>query len=158
MEHVTPATRLLEKRRQMFDVQESLEHQKVEFNRKEEGGEEEREVLQMVRSYVRGVNETIADLTSRGKVPWELSLLKIDVSAPWTPEDVLGIMHVLAFKLSFGFQGPIVKHALIQALGEGIASEWFVSNSIPEAAPNCVGVAQNIQRSSRWPNRAACQS
>lgn len=37
MEHVTPATRLLEKRRQMFDVQESLEHQKVEFNRKEDG-------------------------------------------------------------------------------------------------------------------------
>ena len=33
MEHVTPATRLLEKRRQMFDVQESLEQQKVEFNR-----------------------------------------------------------------------------------------------------------------------------
>ena len=104
----------------------------------EEGGEEEREVLQMVRSYVRGVNETIADLTSRGKVPWELSLLKIDVSAPWTPEDVLGIMHVLAFKLSFGFQGPIVKHALIQALGEGIASEWLVSNSIPEGCPPTV--------------------
>ena len=33
MERVTPATRLLEKRRQMFDVQESLEQQKVEFNR-----------------------------------------------------------------------------------------------------------------------------
>ena len=33
VEHVTPAPRLLEKRRQMFDVQESLEHQKVEFNR-----------------------------------------------------------------------------------------------------------------------------
>ncbi len=36
LEHVSPATRLLEKRRQMFEVQENLETQKVEFNRKEE--------------------------------------------------------------------------------------------------------------------------
>ncbi|DBB07814.1 TPA: hypothetical protein ACH3X3_009224 [Trebouxia sp. C0006] len=36
LEHVSPATRLLEKRRQMFEVQEALEQQKMEFNRKEE--------------------------------------------------------------------------------------------------------------------------
>lgn len=36
LEHVSPATRLLEKRRQMFEVQESLEAQKQEFQRKEE--------------------------------------------------------------------------------------------------------------------------
>ncbi|KAL3154438.1 Cilia- and flagella-associated protein 73 [Trebouxia sp. C0010 RCD-2024] len=36
LEHVSPATRLLEKRRQMFEVQEALEQQKIEFNRKEE--------------------------------------------------------------------------------------------------------------------------
>ena len=36
LEHVSPATRLLEKRRQMFEVQEALEAQKQEFNRKEE--------------------------------------------------------------------------------------------------------------------------
>ena len=34
LEHVSPATRLLEKRRQMFEVQEALEQQKTEFNRK----------------------------------------------------------------------------------------------------------------------------
>lgn len=34
LDHVSPATRLLEKRRQMFEVQEALEHQKQEFNRK----------------------------------------------------------------------------------------------------------------------------
>lgn len=34
LEHVSPATRLLEKRRQMFEVQEALEQQKIEFNRK----------------------------------------------------------------------------------------------------------------------------
>ena len=34
LEHVSPATRLLEKRRQMFEVQEALEQQKMEFNRK----------------------------------------------------------------------------------------------------------------------------
>ena len=33
LEHVSPATRLLEKRRQMFEVQESLEAQKQEFQR-----------------------------------------------------------------------------------------------------------------------------
>ncbi|GBG70268.1 hypothetical protein CBR_g6397 [Chara braunii] len=33
MEHVSPATRLLEKRRQMFEVQEALEAQKAEFAR-----------------------------------------------------------------------------------------------------------------------------
>jgi hypothetical protein len=36
LDHVSPATRLLEKRRQMFEVQEVLEHQKDAFNRKEE--------------------------------------------------------------------------------------------------------------------------
>lgn len=36
LEHVSPATRLLEKRRQMFEVQEALEQQKASFNRKEE--------------------------------------------------------------------------------------------------------------------------
>eukprot|EP00891_Asterochloris_glomerata_P002546 jgi/Astpho2/2546/e_gw1.00048.126.1_t len=36
LEHVSPATRLLEKRRQMFEVQEALEQQKQEFNNKEE--------------------------------------------------------------------------------------------------------------------------
>lgn len=36
LDHVSPATRLLEKRRQMFEVQEVLEHQKEAFNRKEE--------------------------------------------------------------------------------------------------------------------------
>jgi hypothetical protein len=34
LEHVSPATRLLEKRRQMFEVQEALEQQKQEFARK----------------------------------------------------------------------------------------------------------------------------
>lgn len=34
LEHVSPATRLLEKRRLMFEVQEALEQQKAEFNRK----------------------------------------------------------------------------------------------------------------------------
>lgn len=34
LEHVCPATRLLEKRRQMFEVQEALEAHKQEFNRK----------------------------------------------------------------------------------------------------------------------------
>eukprot|EP00884_Botryococcus_braunii_P015623 jgi/Botrbrau1/2744/Bobra.0164s0024.1 len=36
LEHVSPATRLLEKRRQMFEVQEALEQQKQEFARKED--------------------------------------------------------------------------------------------------------------------------
>ncbi|GBF97344.1 flagellar associated protein [Raphidocelis subcapitata] len=36
MANVTPATRLLEKRRQMFEVQEALEAQKQDFARKEE--------------------------------------------------------------------------------------------------------------------------
>lgn len=34
LDHVSPATRLLEKRRQMFEVQEALEAQKQDFNRK----------------------------------------------------------------------------------------------------------------------------
>ena len=36
LEHVSPATRLLEKRRQMFEVQEVLDQQKAGFARKEE--------------------------------------------------------------------------------------------------------------------------
>lgn len=33
LEHVSPATRLLEKRRQMFEVQEALDAQKEEFGK-----------------------------------------------------------------------------------------------------------------------------
>ncbi|KAK9839645.1 hypothetical protein WJX81_002971 [Elliptochloris bilobata] len=36
LEHVSPATRLLEKRRQIFEVQEALEQQKQDYARKEE--------------------------------------------------------------------------------------------------------------------------
>ena len=36
LEHVSPATRLLEKRRQMFEVQEALNSQKEEFSRRED--------------------------------------------------------------------------------------------------------------------------
>jgi hypothetical protein len=36
LDHVSPATRLLEKRRQMFEVQEALNAQKDEFNRRED--------------------------------------------------------------------------------------------------------------------------
>lgn len=35
LDHVSPATRLLEKRRQMFEIQEALEAQKEEFARQE---------------------------------------------------------------------------------------------------------------------------
>ena len=35
-DHVSPATRLLEKRRQMFEVQEALNSQKEEFSRRED--------------------------------------------------------------------------------------------------------------------------
>ena len=37
LDHVSPATRLLEKRRQMFEVQEALDAQKEEFARREVG-------------------------------------------------------------------------------------------------------------------------
>ena len=47
LEHVSPATRLLEKRRQMFEVQENLETQKVEvLKRREEGLKKKDLVLQ----------------------------------------------------------------------------------------------------------------
>ena len=36
LDHVSPATRLLEKRRQMFEVQEALDAQKEEFARRED--------------------------------------------------------------------------------------------------------------------------
>ncbi|CAM9633110.1 unnamed protein product [Ectocarpus sp. 13 AM-2016] len=36
VDHVSPATRLLEKRRQMFEIQEALEAQKEEFSRRED--------------------------------------------------------------------------------------------------------------------------
>ena len=35
LDHVSPATRLLEKRRQMFEVQEALDAQKEDFERRE---------------------------------------------------------------------------------------------------------------------------
>ena len=37
LDHVSPATRLLEKRRQMFEVQEALDKKKDEFARQQVG-------------------------------------------------------------------------------------------------------------------------
>eukprot|EP00164_Ancoracysta_twista_P001627 GFYU01002136.1.p1 GENE.GFYU01002136.1~~GFYU01002136.1.p1 ORF type:complete len:307 (-),score=126.93 GFYU01002136.1:266-1186(-) len=45
IENVSPATHLLEKRRQMFEVQEALDAQKDEFARKEEGFKKREEQL-----------------------------------------------------------------------------------------------------------------
>ncbi|GIL82644.1 hypothetical protein Vretimale_8244 [Volvox reticuliferus] len=47
LDHVSPATRLLEKRRQMFEVQEALEAQKLDFNRKEEVFKRREEALKL---------------------------------------------------------------------------------------------------------------
>ncbi|GAX82119.1 hypothetical protein CEUSTIGMA_g9547.t1 [Chlamydomonas eustigma] len=47
LDHVSPATRLLEKRRQMFEVQETLEAQKHDFNRKEEVFKRREEALKL---------------------------------------------------------------------------------------------------------------
>lgn len=47
LDHVSPATRLLEKRRQMFEVQETLEAQKQDFNRKEEVFKRREEALKI---------------------------------------------------------------------------------------------------------------
>lgn len=47
LDHVSPATRLLEKRRQMFEVQEALEAQKMEFNAKEEVFKRREEALKL---------------------------------------------------------------------------------------------------------------
>jgi len=45
LDHVSPATRLLEKRRQMFEVQEALEAQKEEFARREDAFRRREEAL-----------------------------------------------------------------------------------------------------------------
>lgn len=45
LDHVSPATRLLEKRRQMFEIQEALDNQKCEFERHEESLKRREEAL-----------------------------------------------------------------------------------------------------------------
>mmetsp|Transcript_26230 Transcript_26230/g.26473 ORF Transcript_26230/g.26473 Transcript_26230/m.26473 type:complete len:389 (+) Transcript_26230:129-1295(+) len=45
IDHVSPATRLLEKRRQMFEVQEALNSQKEEFSRREDAFRRREEAL-----------------------------------------------------------------------------------------------------------------
>ena len=45
LDHVSPATRLLEKRRQMFEVQEALDAQKEEFARREDAFRRREEAL-----------------------------------------------------------------------------------------------------------------
>ena len=45
LDHVSPATRLLEKRRQMFEVQEALDAQKEEFSRREDAFRRREEAL-----------------------------------------------------------------------------------------------------------------
>lgn len=47
LDHVSPATRLLEKRRQMFEVQEALEAQKQDFNKKEQVFKKREEALKL---------------------------------------------------------------------------------------------------------------
>jgi penicillin amidase len=75
-------------------------------------------VMTMMKSYVEGVNKTMADLSKSGKLPFEYKVAGFK-PIPWTVTDLMGIMHVISFKMSFGFQAPIIRHHLMLiALGK----------------------------------------
>lgn len=75
LDHVSPATRLLEKRRQMFEIQEALEAQKEEFSRQ---GQRSQSCLQYSRIHKMGSNYSASEIYCvRFKTGWQPSFVTI---------------------------------------------------------------------------------
>ena len=56
-------------------------------------------VVAMMESYIRGVNKTMSELTKSGKLPFEYKVAGFK-PIPWTVTDLMGIMHLISFKMS----------------------------------------------------------
>jgi len=93
------------------------------------------QVLTLLTKYVEGLNVTIAALKKKGQLPWEFKIAKIQ-PREWTVQDVLGIMYVVAFKMSFGFQAPLVRHYLHCVAGgddpNSVYNKWFSRDTAEE--------------------------
>ncbi|MEE4608928.1 MAG: penicillin acylase family protein, partial [Desulfobacteraceae bacterium] len=79
--------------------------------------------------YADGVNAWIA--TGRDALPLEFKLAGIDPE-PWTVEDSLAILYLMAWDTSANVQAEIVTQALVEALGPEKAREIFPLNINPD--------------------------
>ncbi|HDI60684.1 MAG TPA: penicillin acylase family protein [Desulfobacteraceae bacterium] len=87
--------------------------------------------------YADGVNAYIG--TCRRTLPLEFKLAGIDPE-PWTVEDSLAILYLMAWDTSANIQTEIVTQALIEALGPEKAREIFPLNINPDD-PSGSGIA-----------------
>ena len=80
---------------------------------------------QQVNAYVAGVNAFIA--THHGaKLPPEFTLLRFEPE-PWTPEDVVVWVKMMAWDLSGNYSFELLRHDLINAVGEERTSQLMPS-------------------------------
>ena len=79
----------------------------------------------ILKAYCAGVNAGIESLDA---LPWEFRLLKITRVEPWTEVDTLIIHRVMAFNLSYGWQGPVLHTWLTRELAKApqeAIHEWI---------------------------------
>ena len=95
------------------------------------GGEDEvspGDVLDALVGYAEGINEGVAALAS---MPFEFKLLGVEWE-PWEPVHTLCIVRLMCFTMSFGWQGPLIRQWLRQAVGDRAADEWTEPSSSAE--------------------------
>uniref|UniRef100_A0A7S1U2B9 Penicillin acylase family protein n=1 Tax=Phaeomonas parva TaxID=124430 RepID=A0A7S1U2B9_9STRA len=78
------------------------------------------DALAFIDAYCRGVNAAVEAMDG---MPLEFRVLRLEWE-PWRPEDSLAISRLMCFTMSFGWQGPVIRQWLRQAVGDLGAAEW----------------------------------
>ena len=73
---------------------------------------EAKSILNNLRKYAEGINSVASELQSKKQLPFEFTILGIEPSH-WEASDVLGVLHLVCFKMSFGFQTTVLQNSSI---------------------------------------------
>lgn len=90
--------------------------------------------------YAEGVNAVASTLSGKRR-PVEFQLLGI-TPAPWTPVDSLAVGRLLAWRLAENHQAELVRAALAQKFGEGVARD--LAGRYPSGSPTILGESSSI--------------
>ncbi len=96
------------------------------------GKKDAQEILDCFQAYCDGINRTAKRLAFRKQLPFEFLILGLSPN-PWKIGDLFAIMHVVSFKLSVGFQLPLLRQLIEEALPAH--GHWLFEDSRPECPP-----------------------
>jgi len=112
---------------------------------------------QQVNAYVAGVNAFITTHHGAG-LPPEFTLLRFEPE-PWTPEDVVVWVKMMAWDLSGNYSFELLRHDLLRTVGEERMNQLMPAYAVDGLSilSDATHVARGFQPRERGPERAALQ-